>query len=209
MSGVSTDVALCGPCDACRVLEKGPCHEDLPRSTRQSRTTYDGASAPRRWRQQAPRSASRPLVAGVSGTRLLTVLIVDDDPRVRAALVRLLDEVGDVRSVAVDTEQAMRLSTLIELDADVAVVDVPGPGNAGEALVARWAVGVPVVAMSLSGSMQRRAVVAGASWFVEKDGDDGALVDAIRAAAAARSSQNVLDDLGHASRDREEGHRDD
>ncbi|MGZ4616444.1 MAG: response regulator [Actinomycetes bacterium] len=148
-------------------------------------------------------------MAGVNGTRLLTVLIVDDDSRVRAALVRMLDEVGDVRPIAVDSVQALRLATLITLDADVAVVDVPAPGTPGEVLVGQLAPAVPVVAMSLNGSMRRRAARAGAALFVEKDGDAGALVDAIRTAATARSSHNVVHDLGHASRDREGGHRDD
>ena len=83
----------------------------------------------------------------------------------------MLEEVGDVRPIAVDTEQAVRIASLITLDADVAVVDVPGPGTPGEALVGQLTPGVPVVAMSLHGSMQRLALQSGAALFVEKDGD--------------------------------------
>ena len=66
-------------------------------------------------------------MAGVNGGRGISVLIVDDDPRVRAALMRMLDELADVRAAAVDSEQAMRLSSLTTIDTDVAVVDVRGP----------------------------------------------------------------------------------
>ncbi len=138
-------------------------------------------------------------MAGVSGGRGISVLIVDDDPRVRAALVRMLDELDDVRSAAVDIEQAMRLSSLSPLDTDVAVVDVAGLASRGEEVIRRLAPEVPVVAVSLSGAARRAALRAGAVLFVEKDGDDRALIEAIRAASDREPVQNVEIDRGHSS----------
>jgi FixJ family two-component response regulator len=129
----------------------------------------------------------------------LTVLVVDDDPRVRAAVVRMLDERPDFRAVAVDSEQAMRLSSLTAVETDVAVVDLPGLGRRGEALIRRLVPEVAVVAVSLDGAMRRAAAHAGAAVFVEKDGNDQALIDAILAAATMSSGQNVVVDPGSAS----------
>jgi DNA-binding NarL/FixJ family response regulator len=146
-------------------------------------------------------------VAGVSAARSLTVLVVDDDSRVRAAVVRLLDELPDVRAAAVDTEQATRLSSLTSLDTDVVVVDLPGPGSRGEALIRRLVPDVAVVAVGLDGAQRRAAVHAGAAVFVEKDGDDQALIDAIRAAAATTPRHNVSVAPGLTSHRREEHQR--
>lgn len=143
-------------------------------------------------------------MAGVSGARAISVLVVDDDPRVRAALVRMLDELADVSVAAIDTEQAMRLSSLTTLDTDVAVVDLPGPASCGEEVIRRLAPRVPVVAVSLCGAARCVALRAGATSFVEKDGDDGALLDAIRAVAAGEPGQNVRNDPGHAPHSTEE-----
>ena len=129
-------------------------------------------------------------MAGVSGSRGISVLIVDDDPRVRAALMRMLDELVDVHAAAVDSEQAMRLSSLTAIDTDVAVVDVAGPMSRGEEVIRRLVPAVPVVAVSLSSTARPIAMRAGAARFLEKDGDAGALVEAIRAAAAGESGQN-------------------
>ena len=115
----------------------------------------------------------------------LAVLVVDDDPRVRASLERLLDQVGGMRAIAVDPDQAARLSE-IGTAADVAVVDVPGGGGAGLRLVSRLAALTTVVAVGLSASSGTAALGAGAIAFVEKDGDVDALVAAIHLAGRGR-----------------------
>ncbi|MFN8167704.1 MAG: response regulator [Candidatus Nanopelagicales bacterium] len=138
--------------------------------------------------------------------RRVTVLVVDDDARVRAAALRMLDELPDVDVAAVDTEQALRLSSLTVLGTDVAVVDLPGPGNRGHLLIGRLAPAVAVVAVSLDTAQREAAARAGARAFVEKDGDDRALVEAIRAAAEA-PVHNVAVDPGGTSDGREGPHR--
>lgn len=125
------------------------------------------------------------------GAARLTVLVVDDDPRVRGALVHLLEEVGDIRVVAVDTDQAIRLTLVSAPRTDVAVVDVPDAGSPGVRLVGLLAVALPVVAVSLTGSVRDAALAAGALHFVEKDGDEGRLVGAIRSAAQSRRSRDA------------------
>jgi DNA-binding NarL/FixJ family response regulator len=142
----------------------------------------------------------------VSARRRLTVLVVDDDPRVRAAMVRMLDEMAGVRAAALDSETALRLSTVTGIETDVAVVDVSGPGGPGEAVIRRLAPAVAVVAISLDATQRRTAERAGATLFVEKDGDDRALIDAIRSAAAGLWGENVLGDSGSPSQHKE-GHR--
>jgi DNA-binding NarL/FixJ family response regulator len=139
----------------------------------------------------------------VSGSRGISVLIVDDDPRVRAALMRMLDELVDVHVAAVDSEQALRLSLLTAIDADVAVVDVAGPASRGEEVIRRLVPTVAVVAVSLSSTARPVAMRAGAARFLEKDGDAVALIEAIRAAAAGGSGQNVAIDPGPASHRKE------
>ncbi|MCB2175716.1 MAG: hypothetical protein KQH57_07905 [Actinomycetales bacterium] len=103
----------------------------------------------------------------------------------RASLVRLLDEVGAVKAIAVDVDQAWRLSEM-GTAADVAVVDVPGGDGAGLRLVSRLASKTAVIAVGLSASAGGAALGAGAVAFVEKDGDADALVTAIRLAGRGR-----------------------
>ncbi len=114
--------------------------------------------------------------------------------------MHLLDEVGAVNAIAVDTDQAWRLSAM-GAAADVAVVDVPDGDGSGLRLVSRLASITPVVAVGLRASVGPAALGAGAFAFVEKDGDADTLVATIRAAAPGRSHDNVscsapLDDEG-------------
>lgn len=124
-------------------------------------------------------------MTGAGNLAPLTVLVVDDDPRVRASVVHLLDQLGGVTAIAVDADQAWRLSEM-QTAADVAVVDVPGVGGAGLRLVSRLASMTTVVAVGLSASAGRAALGAGAVAFVEKDGDADALVTTIRRASPGR-----------------------
>lgn len=104
----------------------------------------------------------------------LRVLVLDDDPRVRGGLRRLLETTPGVTVVPLGA------------DADVALVDVDLPDRAAVAARIRaLAGGVPVVALSLDGAARAAALAAGAAAFVEKDGASNALLTALRAAASA------------------------
>jgi DNA-binding NarL/FixJ family response regulator len=102
----------------------------------------------------------------------LRVLLLEDDPRVRAGLRRLLEATPGIAVVPLGT------------DADVALVDVDLPDRAAAAARIRGlAGGVPVVALSLDGATRDAALAAGARAFVEKDGAPETLLAALRAAA--------------------------
>jgi DNA-binding NtrC family response regulator len=122
----------------------------------------------------------------VTAGQRVRVLVVDDDARVRSALRHLLDGATDLQCLAVDSGQAMRLVLWGSPVPDVAVVDMPSASGTSSALVERLAALMPVVVVSMAGSTRVAALAAGALRFVEKDGDAGALVAAIRSAADAR-----------------------
>lgn len=124
----------------------------------------------------------RPVPGQMTGRQRLRVLVVDDDARVRGALRRLLEDVTEFECLAVDSDQASRLVTWSSTVPDVAVVDLPSTPGAGTVLVERLASLLPVVVLSMSGVTRVAALAAGAFRFVEKDGDVGALVAAIRSA---------------------------
>jgi DNA-binding NtrC family response regulator len=113
------------------------------------------------------------------------VLVVDDDVRVRSALV----ETFAIESDLVVIGEAATAGTAITLakgaDPCVAVVDTLLPdATTGLALVRHLAErpGWAVVAMSVGGGLRPAALAAGAAAFVEKDGDIDALLHAVRTA---------------------------
>jgi DNA-binding NarL/FixJ family response regulator len=120
--------------------------------------------------------------------RALAVLVVDDDPRVRRGLVHLL---GSTPGVAVagtahDVDGALRQARALRVAgaADVALVDALLPtAEHGLALVRRLVPVLPVVVLSVNGAARPAALAAGASSYVEKDGDLDDLVRALQAAA--------------------------
>jgi DNA-binding NtrC family response regulator len=117
------------------------------------------------------------------------VLVVDDDPRVRAALTLTIALEPDLAMVAAVAGPADALAWAEHADPGVVLVDVFLPdATTGLALVrrlaqrSRWA----VVAMSVRGGLRPAALAAGAASFVEKGGDIDAVLDAVRAAASPR-----------------------
>lgn len=132
-------------------------------------------------------------------TAPLTVLVVDDDARARAALVRALDDCGGLVAVGLDHEQALRLSERDASIADAVVLDVPRADPPALRLVAALAATGPLLVTSMSGSVAEPTRAAGAVAFVEKDGDADALVTAIASLVRASVAHNASD------RGREEG----
>jgi two-component system response regulator DesR len=117
----------------------------------------------------------------------IRVLVVDDDPRVRAAIADTIALEPDLVMVAEAADAVAARTVADRTDPSVALVDVLLPDEAtGLALVVSLNEGAAcaVVAMSVRGGLRRAALAAGAFAFVEKGGDIDALLQAVRAAAA-------------------------
>jgi DNA-binding NarL/FixJ family response regulator len=124
--------------------------------------------------------------------RALRVLVVDDDPRVRAGLAGMLTATPGL-AVASATGSARRaLAVAGRGFADVALVDVLMPTVAdGVELVGRLSEHVPVVAISLDGTNRVQVLAAGAVAYVEKDGAVEDLLAALLAAAESTSTSST------------------
>ncbi len=123
------------------------------------------------------------------GDRPVRVLIVEDDPRVRSALRRFLSSTSHGIEVVGDAgtrDSALRLAH--DLAPTVALVDVhlPNPADGLALLRALTDLGVPVVAISIHGSVGASALAAGAHHFLDKDSEPDLIVAALRDAAPRR-----------------------
>lgn len=121
--------------------------------------------------------------------RPVTLLLVEDDARVRDGLAHTMALEADLMVVAEAADATAALALAERADPSVALVDVLLPDSTtGLALVTSLAQrpGCAVVAMSVRGSLRAAAMAAGSVAFVEKGGDIDALLDAIRAAASHR-----------------------
>jgi DNA-binding NarL/FixJ family response regulator len=118
-----------------------------------------------------------------SRTAARRILVVDDDPRVRHAVRHLIDgmpglHVAAVASNADEAEAACRTSV-----PDLAIVDVRVPDReSGLKLIRSLSTRMPVIAISVTGSLARPATRAGATAFCDKDGNTDALINAVLAA---------------------------
>jgi DNA-binding NarL/FixJ family response regulator len=118
----------------------------------------------------------------------ITVLIVDDDPRVRQALGSTVALEADMVMVAEAADAQTALALAEDTNPSVALVDVLLPDDVtGLALVRSLdrRPGCVVVAMSVRSGLRAAARAAGAVAFVEKGGDIDALLQAVRGAAAS------------------------
>lgn len=127
------------------------------------------------------------------GDGRIRVLVADDDEALRRTLVRLIASSPDLHVVGVagDGDEAIRLG--IELQADVALVDVEMPGGGGVRVTEALRSSCPDTrVLVLSGSAGRAEVMemlaAGASGYVVKGGD----VDLVSAVKATSRGQGVL-----------------
>lgn len=114
------------------------------------------------------------------------MLVVDNDVRVRAAIVQTIALEPDLLMVAEAADARAALALAGNADPSVALVDVLLPDDVtGLALVRslNQRAGCAVVAMSVRGGLRSAALAAGAVAFVEKESDIDALLDTVRAAA--------------------------
>jgi DNA-binding NarL/FixJ family response regulator len=116
----------------------------------------------------------------------ITVLVVDDHPRVRNALEKALRSAPGLRLVgsACNGEEAVLLSA--RLHPDVVVMDLAMPGISGVEATRRLMAGrepPAVVALSGSRELMRDAIAAGARGTLLKEADLTELLATIRLAA--------------------------
>jgi DNA-binding NtrC family response regulator len=117
----------------------------------------------------------------------IRLLVVDDDVRVRSAIVQTVALEADLVMVAEAANAAAALILAERTRPSVALVDVLLPDEATGLGLVRSLEQRPccaVVAMSVRGGLRRAALVAGAIAFVEKAGDIDAMLDAVRAATS-------------------------
>jgi len=120
------------------------------------------------------------------------VIVVDDSPVVRARLVAMLGEAGDVHVVA-ETWNGRDALRLVRLHApDAVVLDLNLPGMSGiEVLSLLKAEPAPPVVIILTNHPQHRyrmeCLRGGADFFFDKSNDFDRVVEAVTSSTTARS----------------------
>jgi len=142
----------------------------------------------------------------------VTVLVADDHPLIRAALVAVLKDTPDLQVVA-ETESADEaLESAIKLKPRVAILDVAMPGvDVFQAAAQIRQLSPRTELLFLSGNTHDRvldaAIRVGARGFVAKKDDPREVIDAVRAIAQGREyfSHGVRERLAESSRGRDAG----
>jgi two-component system response regulator DesR len=119
----------------------------------------------------------------------IRVLLADDQTMFRDAVQRLLEWEGDIAVVAAVTEGDRIVETALEVQPDVAVVDIEMPGRDGLSAAAELRERLPRCKVLIATTFGRpgfleRALSGGAAGFVLKDASVDALATAIRRCAA-------------------------
>ncbi|MBY9064828.1 response regulator [Sphingomonas yunnanensis] len=94
----------------------------------------------------ARQAVATPLAAAAAGTSALTILLVDDDLRVRRATAEVLAEAGHAVVEAADVDEALALLSTREA-VDVVVTDFIMPGRSGAELIEQLRAGWPRTAV--------------------------------------------------------------
>jgi DNA-binding response OmpR family regulator len=116
-----------------------------------------------------------------STQRGLRVLVVDDDPRVQAAMDVELTAAGVQATTIAPRWPPTDDDVDLAREFDVALVDVALPTvQHGIAVITELAREIPVVAFSIDGASRQVALTAGAAAYLEKDGDTDRLLETLR-----------------------------
>jgi len=120
---------------------------------------------------------------------MTTVLLADDHAMVRAGLKELLGDTGDIAVTGEAGSGPEVVSRVREHDYDVLVLDMSMPGRSGIELIKqikKEKPKLPILILSMHSEAQYavRAIKAGASGYLTKDGAADQLVAAIRRIAS-------------------------
>ena len=120
----------------------------------------------------------------------ITVVLVDDEHLIRAALARALSDSGiELVGEAVNGEGAIAI--VVDVRPDVVLMDLRLPGLSGVQVIEQLGLLAPASRiLVLTRSEQNRvveAIVAGASGYILKSAPADAIVSAVRATAAGES----------------------
>jgi DNA-binding NarL/FixJ family response regulator len=123
---------------------------------------------------------------------VIRVLVVDDQPLVRAGIAAIVDAEPDLAVVGVAADGAEALTSTADVRPDVVLMDVRMPGMDGLTATARLTGGpapVRVIVLTTFGLDEYvyAALRAGASGFLLKDADPQRVIDAVRVVAAGDS----------------------
>lgn len=123
---------------------------------------------------------------------MIRILLADDHTLVRQGLRRILEEQPDWQVVAEASDGRSAVRQTIELQPDVAILDIGMPelnGIEAARQVARRAPSVKIVMLSMHADEVHitRAVQAGASGYLVKDSADVDLVKAVAAAVQGKA----------------------
>jgi DNA-binding NarL/FixJ family response regulator len=130
------------------------------------------------------------LLPALEGQRPTTVVLVDDEHLIRAALARALSDGGiELVGEAVNGEDA--IATAVDVRPDVVLMDLRLPGLSGVQAIEQLALLAPASrVLVLTRSKQNRvieATIAGASGYILKSASADAIISAVRATAAGES----------------------
>jgi DNA-binding NarL/FixJ family response regulator len=135
---------------------------------------------------------------------MIRVVVADDHTIVREGLKQLLSAAGDLDVVAEAVDGYEVLDRVRNVDFDVLVLDMSMPGKSGMDLIRQVKTEKPklrivVLTMHQENQYAVRAIKAGASGYLTKDGATAQLVHAIRkvAAGGAFISAEVAEQLAH------------
>jgi two-component system, NarL family, response regulator NreC len=123
---------------------------------------------------------------------MIRVLLADDHAVLRAGLRLLIDGEADMQVIAEAADGNEALSQVVEMQPDVALVDLSMPGNEGVGVVvrvSRHAPGTRVLVLTMHDhpAFADAALAAGASGYIVKDADADELLDAIRSVHDGRT----------------------